>query len=179
MKLSYHKPLSHRDSGKNTDKVTRDLTRVHLILVHSHCQWFSGIRERVHTQPVYVPERHMTSMWLVMSQQRLQFAYELRFLSRETTLVHLFLWFDHKIAHFVPFHSWRTTPASASSLRHGIITAFVHTARVPGLNTAMLLGPQHGIDPGINPGSCLRSHRRRSANFPAISRDHRTVWKGL
>ncbi len=30
----------------------------------------------------------------------------------------------------------------------------------------MLLGPQPGIDPGINPRTCLRSHRRHSCNFP-------------
>ncbi|XDV26603.1 hypothetical protein PO909_030259 [Leuciscus waleckii] len=34
----------------------------------------------------------------------------------------------------------------------------------------MLLGPQPGIDPGINPGSCLRLHRRHSANLPGSKR---------
>jgi len=33
-----HKPLSHRDSGKYTDDVTRHLSRDCLISVHSHCQ---------------------------------------------------------------------------------------------------------------------------------------------
>jgi len=31
-----------------------------------------------------------------------------------------------------------------------LVLAFVHTELVPGLNPGMLLGPQSGIDPGIN-----------------------------
>ncbi len=68
----------------------------------------------------------------------------------------------------VTFHHYDT-------LFYGIDTAFVHTALVPGLNPAMLLGPQPGIDPGINSGTCLRSHRRPSVNFMAIFRDQRAV----
>ncbi len=56
-----------------------------------------------------------------------------------------------------------------------LVLAFVHTELVLGLNPAMLLGPQPGIDPRINPGTCLRSHRRHSGNFPGPC----AVWKGL
>ncbi len=38
-----------------TENVSRDLSRDGLILVHSHCQWFSGICACVHTQPVKIP----------------------------------------------------------------------------------------------------------------------------
>ncbi len=46
------KPLSHSHSGKYTENVSRDLSQDGLILVHSHCQWFSEICACVHTQPV-------------------------------------------------------------------------------------------------------------------------------
>ncbi len=37
------------------ENVSRDLSRDGLILVHSHCQWFSGICACVHTQPIKIP----------------------------------------------------------------------------------------------------------------------------
>ncbi len=45
-------PLSHSHSGKYMENVSRDLSRDGLILVHSHCLWFSRICACVHTQPV-------------------------------------------------------------------------------------------------------------------------------
>ncbi len=58
---------------------------------------------------------------------------------------------------------------SASSLphtRYGIDPAFVHTALVPGTEPGNVTRSQ----PGINPGTCLRSHRRHT-----IFRDQRAV----
>ena len=55
-----------------------------------------------------------------MSQQRLKFAYELRFLSWETTLVHFLLWFDHKLAHL------RTVSQLANDPGFSVITTTRH-----------------------------------------------------
>ena len=51
-----------------------------------------------------------------------------------------------------------------------LVLAFVHTALVPGLNPAMLLGPRPGINPGVNPIDVLafkqKATRQCSSNFP-------------
>ncbi len=63
-------------------------------------------------------------------------------------------------------HPVKESHDNASSAFTALVLAFVHTALVLGLNPAMLLGPQPEIDPGINPRTCLLSHRRHSGNFP-------------
>jgi len=52
-----------------------------------------------------------------------------------------------------------------------LVLAFVYTGHVTGLILAMLLSPH----PDISPGTCLRSQRRHSSNFTAISQDQHTV----
>ncbi len=53
-----------------------------------------------------------------------------------------------------------------------------HNAR-SGTEPGNVTRSQPGINPRINPGTCLRSHRRHSGNFLAIFRDQRAVWMGL
>ncbi len=151
----------------------RESSRDRLILVHSHCLWFSGICACVHTQPVKIRDLSC-DVYNALPHHFTKLSNDYSFSADSEELPDRCF-----IPVYTFFVMWtliclQNTPVKQSNdkVRHhydtlyGIDPAFVHTAHVPGLNPAMLLGPQPGINPGINPGTCLCSHRRHSGNFP-------------